>query len=1135
MLESGAWLVIALPLALLALWVLGRRLTESRRQLEQKVAELETLGQVGRALTEAQLNPAALYELIYEQAGAIIDTSTFQLGLFEDDCYRIVVWVREGERQEPAAFDIAGDQGLVGWVRRQKAPLLIGDYQSEWETLPARPRYLGERTARAAAFVPLITGKECIGVLVAQSFTPHAFSQDDVRRLSIVANQAASAIASAWLYQRAQKRAAQLELVSRVSRQVRALTPLRDLIQQTVDLIQSTFGYYCVGIYNHDAGTGQLALQASTMDGEVERQWQLPAGKGLINWSVTHMETVLVNDVNADPRYLALSGLADTRAEIVVPLILDEQVLGALDVQSDQPGAFDAEDRFALEALADQIALAIHESHLYHAERQQRSVAETLWEVAQTITSSLELETVLNAILTDLRRVVAYDAAAILLLEKDGMVVIEAAQGLPSVAGAQGRRFSLEDSERLARLAQNDESIIFEPGDPSGSYHRLLNLPPEHSCLGTPLLARGELIGFLTVDALAPQSYRPEDAAVIATFAGQAAVAIDNARLYASQREEAWVSSALLQVAEATARSTELDQVIATIVRMTLTLVGVGRCGILLWDDDRIGFRGTQLAGPGTDLSAEFSQMCLRPDAWPPLASLKSRSQPIILSGGEALSGLPDELFDYFGLDAWLLLLPLLGKGELIGVVLVSGEKADVEFVRRRVQLIGGIANQAAMAIENAQLYAAQQEDAYATIALLQVAEAVNTRADLADVLTTIVRLAPMLVGVEHCLVIYWHAGDGVFTLGPEYGLSDDGRARLRQTLDDPAVSPFLNALRLAGEPIRIGVGELLSLPPGWQAIFDTGVLLALPLIARRELVGAMLVSLPVDGPFSARRQNILAGIANQASIAVDNDRLRAEVSERERMDRELEVAREIQSSFLPETQPQEPGWSVGSFWKAARRVGGDFFDYFHLPRVGQDGRWGIVIADVADKGVPAALYMALSRSLIRTVALNRVNPATSLERVNNLLLADSRSDLFVTVIYGIWDMAENLVTYTNAGHNPPLCVRAGGTVDTLTGGGVVLGVVPDISLEDREVRLEPGDTLVLYTDGITEAMNADEEEFGLDRLQAVALDSRHLSAPEIVRAIREGVASFVGQTPQSDDLTLVIIKREDDSRVEIT
>ncbi len=479
--------------------------------------------------------------------------------------------------------------------------------------------------------------------------------------------------------------------------------------------------------------------------------------------------------------------------------------------------------------------------------------------------------------------------------------------------------------------------------------------------------------------------------------------------------------------------------------------------------------------------------------------------------------------------------LPLLGKGELIGVVLVSGETADVEFVRRRAQLIGGIANQAAMAIENAQLYVAQQEDAYATIALLQVAEAVNTQADLADVLTTIVRLAPMLVGVERCLVLYWHAGDGVFSLGPEYGLGDDGRARLRQALDDPAVAPFLNALRLAGEPIRIGDGELLPLPPGWQAIFDTGVLLALPLITRQELVGAMLVSLPADGPFSTRRQDILAGIANQASIAVDNDRLRAEVSERERMDRELEVAREIQSGFLPETQPQEPGWSVGSFWQAARRVGGDFFDFFHLPRVGKEGGWGIVIADVADKGVPAALYMALSRTLIRTVALNGVNPATSLERVNNLLLADSRSDLFVTVIYAIWDTAENLVTFTNAGHNPPLCVRAGGTVDTLTGGGIVLGVVPDVSMEDREVRLEPGDAMVLYTDGITEALNADEEEFGLDRLEAVALASRHLSAPEIVRAIRDGVASFVGQTPQSDDLTLVVFKREDDSPVEKT
>ena len=1123
-------LTLILAAALLALGLLVRRRLEQRRKLQHRVAELESLGRVGRALVEAELDPAALYELIYEQAGNIVDTSTFQLGLFENGRYHIVVWVREGVRQEPAAFALRQGEGLVGWVGQHKTPLLIHDFQAEWETLPAHPRYISTKPARAAAFIPLITGDECVGVLALQSFSPGVFSQDDVRRLSIVANQAAAVIANARLYRQAQTRAAQLELVSRISQQVRALTPLRDLFQQTVTLIQSTFGYYCVNIYSYDADTGRLTLQASTMDEVFQNKQHLPPDKGLINWALTHMETVLVNNVSADPRYLRLSVLPDTSAEIVVPLIIEEQVLGALDVQSDQVGAFGAEDQFALEVLVDQIALAIRESRLYNAERQQRSVAETLREVAQTLTSSLELETVLNAILTDLRRVLVYDAAAILLLESGDTVVVRTAQGLPSVAATQGERFSLQDSFRLAKLAQGDEPIIFECEDASGCYHALLDLPPEHACLGAPLIARGELIGFLTVDALPPQSYKLQDAAVIAAFAGQAAVAIDNARLFASQREETWVSSALLQMAEATAQSTELDQVLTTIVQMTLTLIGVERCGVLLWDNERAGFRGTQLASSGVDLRDEFSQLFLAWDTWAPLAALKNRPQPIVLGGGEALSGLPDELFDFFGLDAWLLLLPLLGKGQLLGVMLVSGETAEMDLLRRRVRLIGGIANQAAMAVESAQLYVTQQEDAYVTIALLQVAEAVNSLTDLNDILATIVRLVPMLTGMEQCAVFRWRAGagHGIFSLGSAYGIAPDALALLQRTLADESATVFLDALALAKGPEGAGVKGAPPLPPAWQKVFHTGAVLALPLITRRELVGAILVSLPADGmPLGVRRRNLLTGIAHQASIAIENDQLYAEAAERQRMERELEMAREIQFSFLPKTQPEEPGWSVGVLWQAARQVGGDFYDFFNLSRTGGKSRWGVVIADVADKGVPAALYMALSRTLIRTVGHSGVDPASSLERVNDILLNDSHSDLFVTVIYAVWEPESHCLTYTNAGHNPPLCLRANGAGEVLRDNNIVLGVLPGVSMDNHTVYLEPGDVMILYTDGVTDAINETEDEFGMDRLEAVACANRRRPAPDIVWAIQEAIGDFVGQTPQFDDLTLVIIKRE--------
>ncbi len=1119
LLALGLLLILFFATLLVMVW---------RQRQRRQLVELEALAQVGRALVEAQLDSTALYELIYQQASRIIDTTTFQLGLLEGNQYRLAVWVRDGQRQAPTQFDLPLGEGLVGWVAQNKSPLLIRDYQSEWHALPARPRYVSHKPAQSAVFIPLITGDECIGVLAAQSQVSSAFDEDDVRRLTIVANQSASAIANARLYQQAQTRAAQLELVGQISRQVRALTPLPDLMQRTVELVADTFCYYCVSIHSFDPVTGLITLQASTVSNITEQHQQIRAGEGLIGWAVTHQETVLSNDVSADVRYRALSALPDTRGELVVPLMIENEVLGVLDVQSDQVGVFGAKDQLALEALADQVAMAMQESRLYHAEKHQRSVAETLREVAQTLTSSLELETVLNAILTNLRRVLVYDAASILLIEVDDTVMVRAAQGLPNVADSQGRRFKLGDSVRLRRLAESDRPILFATHDPTGCYHALLGLPPEHACLGAPLVARGELIGFLTVHALTPQSYDLDDVAVIAAFAGQAAVAIDNARLFSAQREEAWISSSLLQVAEAMTQSTDLDEVLTSVVQTTLVVTGVDRCGVLLWDEDRGAFRGTQLASAGADLSEEFSHLCLTPEMWPPLQAMRKRPQALVLGGGEALSALPDELFDFFGLDVWLLLVPLQRKVGLVGVMLISGETADVDLIRRRVQLVGGIANQAAMAIDNAQLYSAQQEEAYVSIALLQVVEAVNNLTELSDTMDTIVRLTSMLAGAQQCAILFWHPVVERFSLGTWHGWDEEQANSLQQTLVEPTVAALLSTLQLTEEPLPIGDGQPLALPADWQPHFSTRSLLALPLASRRVLVGAMLVSFPQGSSrFNQRQRNILTGIAHQASIAIENDQLYEQAAERKRMERELEVAREIQTSFIPDTQPEEPGWSVGAYWQAARHVAGDFYDFFQLGGPGTSSRWGVVVADVSDKGVPAALYMALSRTVIRTVAHSRNGPAETLERVNDILLTDSRSDLFVTAIYCIWEPADNRITFANAGHNPPLHLTAGGDIDILTESSIVLGVLPGASQKNVAVHLDPGDALVLYTDGITDAINELEEEFGMDRLEAVVFAARHSPAAAMVQAVRDAVIDYVGAAPQFDDHTLVIIKRE--------
>jgi sigma-B regulation protein RsbU (phosphoserine phosphatase) len=283
-----------------------------------------------------------------------------------------------------------------------------------------------------------------------------------------------------------------------------------------------------------------------------------------------------------------------------------------------------------------------------------------------------------------------------------------------------------------------------------------------------------------------------------------------------------------------------------------------------------------------------------------------------------------------------------------------------------------------------------------------------------------------------------------------------------------------------------------------------------------------MLVDHPaLGGQIDQRRLNILSGIAHQTALALENARLLAEATDAQRLERELEVARGIQASFLPDTFPTVPGWEVAAFYRAARQVGGDFYDFFPI----DDHRWALVVADVADKGVPAALFMALSRTLLRAVGSNRHSPAETLARVNELLLRDTHTELFVTVWYGLWDASTGEIRFSSAGHNPPLIVRADGRTEQLTARGIALGVLPDIKLQENQVTLNPGDLLVAYTDGVTEAIRWDKTAFGVSGLQATAANLHHRPAPEIAQGVLSALDTFVGSEAQFDDLTLIALK----------
>ena len=242
-------------------------------------------------------------------------------------------------------------------------------------------------------------------------------------------------------------------------------------------------------------------------------------------------------------------------------------------------------------------------------------------------------------------------------------------------------------------------------------------------------------------------------------------------------------------------------------------------------------------------------------------------------------------------------------------------------------------------------------------------------------------------------------------------------------------------------------------------------------------------------------------------------------------LQRELDVASQMQKSILPTRFPARPGYEVFAHMEPARNVGGDFYDVIQL-----DGdRVGLCIADVSDKGVPAALFMMSSRTLLKGASIGCDNPGDVLKEVNDLLRETNESEMFVTLLYGIYDPATGNFTYANGGHNEPLHVRPDGSSTLLPRtGGIILGVIPDMEFEYKTVNVAPGETLFLYTDGVSEAMNMEAEEFGMERLEQIFADSPPSDAKDITMAVFKAVHAFAGETPQSDDITCLTLHRSE-------
>lgn len=297
---------------------------------------------------------------------------------------------------------------------------------------------------------------------------------------------------------------------------------------------------------------------------------------------------------------------------------------------------------------------------------------------------------------------------------------------------------------------------------------------------------------------------------------------------------------------------------------------------------------------------------------------------------------------------------------------------------------------------------------------------------------------------------------------------------------------------------------------------------IAVPVVLSGHVIGALNLESDQVGTYTESDVEMLQFFANAAAISIERAVLHQQLLQKKVLESQLEIAREVQASLLPKTPPRIPGYEVAGLNLPAYEIGGDYYDYIPFP----NGHFGLAVADVSGKGIPAALIMATFRAVLRTQVRNDFELPHIMQSVNRLLADWIGVSGFVTAVYGILDPVAGTYVYANCGHNPPVLLRSDGGVEMLDRGGAALGVLADAEYETAVVTLAPGDTLVLFTDGVVEAANADGEEFGPDRLLEVLKRTSGATVQKMIRAVVRETRAHSRRHGYHDDFTIVILRR---------
>ncbi|MEX0736452.1 MAG: SpoIIE family protein phosphatase [Bacteroidota bacterium] len=471
----------------------------------------------------------------------------------------------------------------------------------------------------------------------------------------------------------------------------------------------------------------------------------------------------------------------------------------------------------------------------------------------------------------------------------------------------------------------------------------------------------------------------------------------------------------------------------------------------------------------------------------------------------------------FFKANGQKLIVPILAQGRVVGLLTLGERLGGKKYAEPDKQLIHSLVNLSGSAVEKALMI---DELSEVNRDLDRKLQELNTLFDLGKEFNVVLQPEKVIRLLTFSLLGQIGVNRYAICLGEGKNMQIVA-SRLEQELASCDVLFSLQELTRAESVEELARKKKFAVVAA--LLRQSGIRVAVPMLVQRDVKGMILLGDRMRGGSYERADlEFLSSLANLAIISIENARLFRETLEKQRMEDELAIAREIQQGLLPRSLPSIPGFEVAAVNVPSKQVGGDYYDVLAISPT----EYVFAIGDVSGKGTGAALLMANVQASLRAFAPMGLSMSEATSRINNLTSQNTGQGKFITFFWSTLDLRSGTMRYVNAGHNPPYLFRANGTLEKLDVGGIILGLMATVTpYEEISVPMQKGDVLVMYTDGVSEAMNSKEEDFTEERLEEILRTSRSLPAGEIIANVRTALELYTRDTPQSDDITMLVVK----------